>query len=224
MLTGKLYVYGTNEGFDYADGKLAANSYSNHSLSILSTFRYGKSGLDGSVLTWIMETLTNLPDSALAKNKVTNKWTTKAWAPSALKIDGDGDGEDAILRILYRWWWRWVCTRRLYRLDHGMMILERNYLLPSLRECSGVKLRALTRAVLADDKGNAYVYFGGGSYDEEDVQTGRVCKLKFEKGTGKVSPEWCATEFLDTFCFFEDGRDQPDCTANISILIEQTGM
>lgn len=26
---GKLYVYGTNEGFDYADGKLAANSYSN---------------------------------------------------------------------------------------------------------------------------------------------------------------------------------------------------
>lgn len=29
--------------------------------------------------------LTNLPDSALAKNKVTNKWTTKAWAPSALK-------------------------------------------------------------------------------------------------------------------------------------------
>ena len=34
---GKLYVYGTNEGFDYADGKLAANSYSNNSLSILST-------------------------------------------------------------------------------------------------------------------------------------------------------------------------------------------
>ena len=60
-------------------------------------------------------------------------------------------------------------------------------------------------AVLADDKGNAYVYFGGGNDEEKYVQTGRVCKLKFEKGTGKVSSDG-VPQILDTFCFFEDGE------------------
>ncbi len=86
---GKLYVYGTNEGFDYADGKLAANSYSNNSLSILST---------SDMVNWTDEgtmdntNLNNLPSTASAKKKEKNGWTTKAWAPSALKN---------------RWRWRW---------------------------------------------------------------------------------------------------------------------
>jgi len=41
--------------------------------------------------------------------------------------------------------------------------------------------------------------------EEKYVQTGRVCKLKFEKGTGIVSPDGIP-KTLDTFCFFEDGE------------------
>ena len=70
--------------------------------------------------------------------------------------------------------------------------------------CEGVKW-CFDPAVLADDKGNAYIYFGGGNDEEKYVQTGRVCKLKFEKGTGIVSPDGIP-KTLDTFCFFEDGE------------------
>ncbi len=197
---GKLYVYGTNEGFDYADGKLAANSYSNHSLSILST---------SDMVNWTDEglmdngNLTNLPDSALAKNKVTNKWTTKAWAPSALKIDGDGDGEDEYY-VFYTDGGGVGYVRGDSPVGPWYDDLGKKLFTSQSEGCSGVKW-CFDPAVLADDKGNAYVYFGGGNDEEKYVQTGRVCKLKFEKGTGKVSPDG-VPQILDTFCFFEDGE------------------
>ena len=181
---GKLYVYGTNEGFDYADGKLAANSYSNHSLSILST---------SDMVNWTDEglmdngNLTNLPDSALAKNKVTNKWTTKAWAPSALKIDGDGDGEDEYY-VFYTDGGGVGYVRGDSPVGPWYDDLGKKLFTSQSEGCSGVKW-CFDPAVLADDKGNAYVYFGGGNDEEKYVQTGRVCKLKFEKGTGKVSSD-----------------------------------
>lgn len=197
---GKLYVYGTNEGFDYADGKLAANSYSNHSLSILST---------SDMVNWTDEglmdngNLTNLPDSALAKNKVTNKWTTKAWAPSALKIDGDGDGEDEYY-VFYTDGGGVGYVRGDSPVGPWYDDLGKKLFTSQSEGCSGVKW-CFDPAVLADDKGNAYVYFGGGNDEEKYVQTGRVCKLKFEKGTGKVSSDG-VPQILDTFCFFEDGE------------------
>ena len=197
---GKLYVYGTNEGFDYADGKLAANSYSNHSLSILST---------SDMVNWTDEglmdngNLTNLPDSTLAKNKVTNKWTTKAWAPSALKIDGDGDGEDEYY-VFYTDGGGVGYVRGDSPVGPWYDDLGKKLFTSQSEGCSGVKW-CFDPAVLADDKGNAYVYFGGGNDEEKYVQTGRVCKLKFEKGTGKVSPDG-VPQVLDTFCFFEDGE------------------
>ena len=195
---GKLYVYGTNEGFDYADGKLAANSYSNHSLSILST---------SDMVNWTDEglmdngNLTNLPDSALAKNKVTNKWTTKAWAPSALKIDGDGDGEDEYY-VFYTDGGGVGYVRGDSPVGPWYDDLGKKLFTSQSEGCSGVKW-CFDPAVLADD--NAYVYFGGGNDEEKYVQTGRVCKLKFEKGTGKVSSDG-VPQILDTFCFFEDGE------------------
>lgn len=197
---GKLYVYGTNEGFDYADGKLAANSYSNHSLSILST---------SDMVNWTDEglmdngNLTNLPDSALAKNKVTNKWTTKAWAPSALKIDGDGDGEDEYY-VFYTDGGGVGYVRGDSPVGPWYDDLGKKLFTSQSEGCSSVKW-CFDPAVLADDKGNAYVYFGGGNDEEKYVQTGRVCKLKFEKGTGKVSSDG-VPQILDTFCFFEDGE------------------
>ena len=159
---GKLYVYGTNEGFDYADGKLAANSYSNHSLSILST---------SDMVNWTDEglmdngNLTNLPDSTLAKNKVTNKWTTKAWAPSALKIDGDGDGEDEYY-VFYTDGGGVGYVRGDSPVGPWYDDLGKKLFTSQSEGCSGVKW-CFDPAVLADDKGNAYVYFGGGNDEEK---------------------------------------------------------
>ncbi|MGN1205637.1 MAG: carbohydrate-binding protein [Eubacterium sp.] len=197
---GKLYVYGTNEGFEYVEGKLINNKYNNHSLSILST---------SDMVNWTDEglmdngNLTNVPDSTEAKNKVVNKWTTKAWAPSALKIDGDGDGEDEFY-IFYTDGGGVGYVRGDSPVGPWYDDLGKKLFTSASEGCQGVKW-CFDPAVLADDKGNAYVYFGGGNDEEKYVQTGRVCKLKFEKGTGKVSPDGLP-QTLDTFCFFEDGE------------------
>lgn len=197
---GKLYVYGTNEGFDYADGKLAANSYSNNSLSILST---------SDMVNWTDEgtmdntNLNNLPSTASAKKKEKNGWTTKAWAPSALKIDGDGDGEDEYY-IFYTDGGGVGYVRGDSPVGPWHDDLGQKMFTSKSEGCEGVKW-CFDPAVLADDKGNAYIYFGGGNDEEKYVQTGRVCKLKFEKGTGIVSPDGIP-KTLDTFCFFEDGE------------------
>ena len=197
---GKLYVYGTNEGFDYADGKLAANSYSNNSLSILST---------SDMVNWTDEgtmdntNLNNLPSTASAKKKEKNGWTTKAWAPSALKIDGDGDCEDEYY-IFYTDGGGIGYVRGDSPVGPWHDDLGQKMFTSKSKGCEGVKW-CFDPAVLADDKGNAYIYFGGGNDEEKYVQTGRVCKLKFEKGTGIVSPDGIP-KTLDTFCFFEDGE------------------
>ena len=68
---------------------MAHNGYKNHSLTIMST---------SDMVNWTDEgfmdnqNLTNLKEDE--DGKVKCGWAQKAWAPSGLKIDGDGDGED----------------------------------------------------------------------------------------------------------------------------------
>ena len=57
-------------------------------------------------------------------------------------------------------------------------------------------------------QGDAYVYFGGGLPQDKAVahpKTGRVAKIKFEQGTGKVLLDGDPQE-MDTYYFFEDGE------------------
>ncbi len=210
---GKLYVYGTTEGFTYSAGELSKNAYDNHSLTIVST---------EDMVNWTDEgtldnqNLTNLPSSAASKEKVKNKWGTKAWAPSGLKIDGDGDGEDEYY-IFYTnggavGYVQGDSPTGPWKDDLGKVLFNQ-----STPNCKDVKW-CFDPAVLVDDKGDAYVYFGGGVWGDNQQEkddhpdattaspkTGRVCKIKFEEGTGKVLLDG-EPQVLDNYYMFEDSE------------------
>lgn len=208
---GKLYVYGTTEGFSYDNGKLKGNEYANHSITVLSTT---------DMVNWtdegFMDNLNLNNDVSNARNKVkTNgRWMDHAWAPSGLKIDADKDGKDEYY---------------LFYTDGGSVVYVRgdsptgpwyddigtSICNTSLANCSDVKW-CFDPAVLADDKGNAYVYFGGGVWDTDSElsahpgtslaspKTGRVAKLKFDSN-GKVSIDG-APKKLDSYYMYEDSE------------------
>lgn len=197
---GKLYVYGTTEGIDYRDGRMAKNGYNNHSLTIMST---------RDMVNWTDEgfidnrNLTNEPEDS--ENKKQCAWAAKAWAPSALKIDGDGDGKDEYY-IFYTnsgavGYVQGDSPTGPWKDDLGTVLFNQ-----SSPNCSGV-VWCFDPAVLVDDKGDAYVYFGGGVPEgqQSHPKTGRVCKIKFEKGTGKVLLDGEPKE-LDAFYMFEDSE------------------
>lgn len=198
---GKLYVYGTTEGVDYDKyGTMKGNSYNNHSLTIMST---------KDMVNWTDEgfldnlNLTNEPEDS--EDKVTCGWGVKAWAPSGLKIDGDGDGEDEYY-IFYTnggavGYVQGDSPTGPWKDDLGVVLFNQ-----STPNCRGV-IWCFDPAVLVDDKGDAYVYFGGGVPTGKNAhpKTGRVCKIKFEEGTGKVLLDGDPQE-MDAFYLFEDNE------------------
>lgn len=206
---GKLYVYATTEGIDYdSNDNLKFNGYNNHSLTILST---------SDMVNWTDEGRLdnlNLTNEISTGTKTKCKWATKAWAPSGLKIDGDGDGEDEYY-IFYTnsgavGYVQGDSPNGPWKDDLGKTLFSQ-----STPGCKDVKW-CFDPAVLVDDKGDAYVYFGGGIWDSdnEPVQhpdgiahpkTGRVCKIKFEEGTGKVLLDGEPQE-MDTYYLFEDSE------------------
>lgn len=204
---GKLYVYGTTEAMEYdKDGKMQENGYHNHSLTIMST---------KDMVNWTDEgfldnmNLTNEPEDSKSKKKC--KWAENAWAPSGLKIDGDGDGEDEYY-IFYTnggavGYVQGDSPTGPWKDDLGKVLFSK-----STPNCKDV-VWCFDPAVLADDKGNAYVYFGGGipggdkpsAVQKAHPKTGRVCKIKFEEETGKVLLDGDPQE-MDTFYLFEDSE------------------
>ncbi|MDE6635421.1 MAG: carbohydrate-binding protein, partial [Lachnospiraceae bacterium] len=201
---GKLYVYGTTEGFSYdKDGKMVVNGYDNHSLTILST---------EDMVNWTDEgfmdsaNLTNEPSDS--DEIVQSGYTRggKIWAPSGLKIDGDGDGDEEFYLFFTNGGagvgyvvgdsptgpWRDPLGKALF--TNGSP------------NCAGV-IWCFDPAVLCDDKGDCYVYFGGGVPDKDKAhgKTGRVCKITFEEGTGDVLMDGEPQE-LDAYYLFEDSE------------------
>lgn len=199
---GKLYVYGTTEGIEYSKGVLKKNGYNNHSLTILST---------EDMVNWTDEgtldnsNLTNKVSTAPSKDKVKNGWGTKAWAPSGLKIDGDGDGEDEYY-IFYTnsgavGYVMGDSPVGPWKDPLGKTLFDKN-----TPNCSDV-VWCFDPAVLVDDENNAYCYFGGGIPGSENAhpKTGRVCKLKFKEGTGEVELDGEPLK-MDTYYLFEDSE------------------
>lgn len=199
---GRLYVYGTTEGVSYADGQMQQNAYKNHSLTIMST---------KDMVNWTDEgfmdnlNLTNQP--ADSPEKETCRWAgQQAWAPSGLKVDGDGDGKDEYYLFYTNGgvvgYVQGDSPTGPWKDDLGVPLFTKDS-----PNCSGVEW-CFDPAVLLDDKGDAYVYFGGGIPKGKDAahpRTGRVAKIKFEKGTGKVLIDGEPKE-LDTYYFFEDSE------------------
>jgi hypothetical protein len=196
---GKLYVYGTTEGFTYRNGVMADNGYDNHSLTVLST---------SDMVNWtdegFMDTQNLGNEPSYADNKVKAGWAVKAWAPSGLKYDGDGDGD-------YEYYLFHTNSGAVgyvvgdspngpWRDPLGKELFTRNS-----PNCSGV-VWCFDPAVLVDDKGDAYVYFGGGTVSGNEAQgkTGRVCKIGFESDGSVVMDG--EPQVLDTYYFFEDSE------------------
>ena len=192
---GKLYVYGTTEAVEYDKNG-----------EIMST---------KDMVNWTDEgfvdqlNLTNEPEDSTKKVKC--KWATKSWAPSGLKIDGDGDGEDEYYLFYTNsgavGYARGDSPTGPWYDDLGVTLFSQ-----STPNCKGV-VWCFDPAVLVDDKGDAYVYFGGGLPGGENPtaeqkahpKTGRVCKIKFEEGTGKVLLDGEPQE-MDAFYLFEDNE------------------
>ena len=191
---GKLYVYGTTEAFSYQNGKMVANKYANHSITILSTSDMVNWTDEGFLDT---QNLTNEPSDS--DNKVGTKFTSgNTWAPSGLKIDGDGDGQDEY----YIFYTNGGSTGYVmsdsptgpWTDPLGGALCSGS--LPNCSDCS----TCFDPGVLADDKGNAYVYFGGLSRTSS-----RVVKIGFEPGTGEVYLDGDPVK-LATHAFFEDNE------------------
>ncbi len=204
---GKLYVYGTTESIEYDNkGVLKLNGYNNHSLTIMST---------KDMVNWTDEgTIDNLNlanDLSYVEDKTKCGWASKAWAPSGLKIDGDRDGKEEYY-IFYSngsavGYVQGDSPTGPWKDDLGKVLFSK--LTPN---CNDV-VWCFDPAVLVDVKGDAYVYFGGGvpdnghSSDEQKAhpQTGRVCKIKFEEGTGKVLLDG-SPQKLDAYYMFENSE------------------
>ena len=204
---GKLYVYGTTEAVEYdKNGLIKQNGYNNHSLTIMST----KDMVNWTDEGFIDQTnLTNEPEDS--ENKVKCGWAQKSWAPSGLKIDGDGDGEDEYYLFYTNsgavGYVQGDSPTGPWKDDLGKVLFNQ-----STPNCKGV-VWCFDPAVLVDDKGDAYVYFGGGlpggdnptQEQKAHPRTGRVCKIKFEEGTGKVLLDGEPQE-MDAFYLFEDSE------------------
>lgn len=209
-IDGKLYVYGTTEEVEYdVIGVIKQNLNNNHSLTIMST---------KDMVNWTDEgTIDNrnlANDPSYIEAKTNCGWGSKAWGPSGLKIDGDGDGEEEYY-IFYSngaavGYVQGDSPTGPWKDDLGKVLFDQ-----STPNCKGVRW-CFDPAVLVDDKGDAYVYFGGGAWmDGKETEThpdgiahpktGRVCKIKFEEGTGKVLLDGEPQE-MDAYYMFENSE------------------
>lgn len=207
-IDGKLYVYGTTEGFSYGGmsrdnpevtanpgDTLVGNKYQNHSLTILST---------SDMVNWTDEgfmdslNLTNLPSTEedwFVKSGITNG---PSWAPSGLKYDLDGKGTYKY----YLFYTNGGSTGYVmsdsptgpWEEPEGGTIFSGST--PNCSDCSV----CFDPAVLVDDKGDGYVYFGGLSRT-----SGRACKIQFDPKTGRVSRDGDPVK-LPTYAMFEDNE------------------
>ena len=205
---GKLYVYGTTEGFSYGDmsrdhpqvtanpgDELVGNKYQNHSLTILSTSDMVNWTDEGFMDSWNLTNLPSYEEADFVKSGVTGD---ASWAPSGLKYNIDGNGT-------YKYYLFYTnggnsgyvmsdSPTGPWEEPEGTAIFNKN--LPNCDDCSV----CFDPAVLMDDKGNGYIYFGGLSRT-----SGRALKIKFDPVTGRVSPDGDPVK-LPTYAMFEDNE------------------
>lgn len=183
---GRVYVYMTSDDYEYdADGNVKDNSF-----GYIKTLRIISSD---DMVNW-----TDHGEIKVAGNDGAAKWANHSWAPAiAYK---QIDGKDKFF---------------LYFANDasGIGVLEadtplgpwkdpigRPLLTGNTPGCEGV-VWCFDPAVLVDDDGSAYIYFGGGvpNGQQNNPKTARVAKL----GEDMISIEGEAKE-IDAPCMFED--------------------
>ena len=186
VYNGRVYVYMTSDDYEYdADGKLVNNSF-----NYIKTLRIISSD---DMVNW-----TDHGEIKVAGNDGAAKWASHSWAPAiAYK---QIDGKDKFF---------------LYFANDasGIGVLEADTPLGPWKDPIGKALLTgktpgceavvwcFDPAVLVDDDGSAYIYFGGGVPDgqQNNPKTARVAKL----GEDMISIDGEAKE-IDAPCMFED--------------------
>lgn len=183
---GRVYVYMTSDDYEYdANGNLKGNSF-----GYIKTLRIISSD---DMVNW-----TDHGEIKVAGEEGAAKWASHSWAPAiAYK---QIDGKDKFF---------------LYFANDasGIGVLEADTPLGPWKDpigkalltgktpgCEGV-VWCFDPAVLVDDDGSAYIYFGGGVPDgkQNNPKTARVAKL----GDDMISIDGAAKE-IDAPCMFED--------------------
>ena len=187
VYNGRVYVYMTSDDYEYdADGK----NVKDNSFGYIKTLRIISSD---DMVNW-----TDHGEIKVAGNDGAAKWANHSWAPAiAYK---QIDGKDKFF---------------LYFANDasGIGVLEADTPLGPWKDpigkalltkqtpgCEGV-VWCFDPAVLVDDDGSAYIYFGGGvpNGQQNNPKTARVAKL----GKDMISIEGEAKE-IDAPCMFED--------------------
>ncbi len=184
---GRVYVYMTADAYQYDEnGKLLDNDF-----SYINTLRVVSSS---DLMNW-----TDHGEIAVAGPNGAAKWATNSWAPAIAHktIDGkekfflyfaNGGSGIGVLEgesPLGPW-----------KDPNGKALLTYGY-----PECEGV-VWCFDPAVLVDDDGSGYIYFGGGVPDGQNLnpQTARVAKLTDDM----VQIENRESKMIDAPCMFED--------------------
>ena len=159
---GRLYVYMTNDDFEYSNGQIKENSYDVQEISCIST---------ADLVNWTDHGLINVAGSNGAA-----KWAFASWAPAACHKTINGK-EKFFLYFANSGGGIGVLTADSPTgpwsdpLGHALVTGQ-------TPNCSGV-VWMFDPAVLVDDDGTGYLYFGGGVPNGKaaDPGTARAVKL-----------------------------------------------
>ncbi len=209
---GKIYVYGTTDQRSYQktsstttnnreDGPVVANKYQTKKLSIFSS---------SDLVNWTDEGFIDMEkvfsDSGVAASSA---WAWNSWAPTALKYDCDGDGKDEYYIFFTNGgdvgYVKGETPTGPWKDELGKLLIKKSEIPNGMGD--GI-IWNFDPAVLLDNKGDAYIYWGGGNGDTPETRkhpkTSRSCKLIISED--KVELDWDTITELDSYYHFEDNE------------------
>lgn len=209
---GKIYVYGTTDQRSYQknsstttnnkeDGPVVENKYQTKKLSIFSS---------SDLVNWTDEGFIDMDKVFSDSGKPAGSgWAGKSWAPSALKYDCDGDGKDEYYIFFTNGgnvgYVKGETPTGPWKDELGELLIDKGKIPNGMG--TGI-IWNFDPAVLLDNKGDAYIYWGGGNGSTPELQkhpkTSRSCKLKIS--ADKVEMDWDTITELDSYYHFEDNE------------------
>lgn len=209
---GKIYVYGTTDQRSYQppegkttnnreDGSVVPNKYQTKKLSIFSS---------SDLVNWTDEGFIDMEkvysDDGTPASAA---WAWNSWAPTALKYDCDNDGKDEYYIFFTNGgdvgYVKGETPTGPWKDELGKLLIKKSEIPNGMGD--GI-IWNFDPAVLLDNKGDAYIYWGGGNGStpegKKHPKTSRSCKLKIS--ADKVEMDWDTITKLDSYYHFEDNE------------------
>ena len=215
---GKIYMYATLDQRSYAskfdasgnasnssndpeNGMVIANKYQTKKLAIYST---------SDLVNWTDEGVIDMEkvytDSGVSASAA---WAWNSWAPTALKYDCDGDGQDEYYIFFTNGgdvgYVKGETPTGPWKDELGKLLIKKS----EIPDGKGDNIIwNFDPSVLMDDNGEAYIYWGGGNPSDPEgakhPRTSRSCKINIQPD--KVEMDWDSITQLDSYYMFEDNE------------------